>query len=335
MTRRDELVVGATILAALVTVVGGALWLSQAHLGRAAEVSTARFHTVGGLGVGDPVVLRGVRVGRVKEIRLGEENWVEAELQIYQNATLPAKPAIIAASGSLFGEWQASIVPFDQPIDDPAIRRDLDEAAAAGGDLWPGATLPDIGQLTAQAGRIAGDIASVSSRIQTAFDSAAVTEVQKSVRDFGRVADQLARFTQQQSSILGNVGQNLQQGSDVLAEAAQSLSKSLARVDSATNEGELVTILSNAQAAAVNVREATQNLKDLMAVAHENQASIGRIIQSADTLMTRISDRRGTAGLLLGDTTLYVETTKAVLQFQRLLADIQANPRRYFSFKVF
>ena len=335
MNRRDELVVGATIVATLVIVVGGALWLSQAQFGRAGQEYAARFRTVGGLGVGDPVVLRGVRVGRVKEIRLGEKNWVEAGLQIYQDATLPVRPAIIAASGSLFGEWQASIVPFDQPIDDPSLRRDLDEAAAVGGGFWPGATLPDIGQLTAQAGRIAGDIASVSNRIQAAFDSTAVQEVQKSVRDFGRVADQLARFTQQQSSILGNVGENLRQGSDVLADAAQSLSKSLARVDSATNEGELTTILSNAQASAVNVREATQNMKDLMAVAHANQASIQRIIESADTMMTRIRDRRSTAGLLLGDTTLYVQATKAVMQFERLLADMQANPRRYFSFKVF
>lgn len=335
MIKRDEIVVGATIVLAIVTIVGGALWLGQTHLGGAEQDYTARFRTVGGLGVGDPVVLRGVRVGRVRQIRLGEESWVEADLQIYDVSALPARPAIIAASGSLFGEWQASIVPFDQPIDDPNLRRELDEAATVGGEAWPGATLPDIGQLTAQAGRIATDIATVSSRIQTAFDSTAVLSMQESIRDFGRVADQLARFTQQQSAILGDVGSNLRQGSDVLAEAAQSLSKSLARVDSATNEGELVTILSNAQAAAVNLREASQSLRSVMTVAGDNQASIQRIIESADTVMTRLRDRRSTAGMLLGDTTLYVETAKAVVQLQQLLADIKANPRRYFTFKVF
>src|SRR5262245_7299167 len=267
MKQRDDVIVGATVLIALIVIVGGALWLGQAHLGRTEQVYTARFRTVGGLSPGDPVVLRGVRVGRVRAIRLGQQNWVEAELQIYDASSIPARPAVIAASSSLFGEWQAGIVPFDQQLDDPTIRKDLDDASRAGKDLWPGAALPDIGQLTAQAGRIAGDIASVSSRIQSAFDSQAVGELQKSMRAFGRVADQLSRFTQQQTNILGEVGTNLRQGSDVLADAAQSLSKSLARVDSATNQGELTTILSNAQQAAVNMREASQNFNQLMKVA--------------------------------------------------------------------
>ena len=98
MKHRDELVVGVTVLAALVLVVGGSLWLSRADFTRGTSTYAARFRTVGGLGVGDPVVLRGVRVGRVSQIRLGERNWVEAQFQIYGDVTLPAHPAIIAAS---------------------------------------------------------------------------------------------------------------------------------------------------------------------------------------------------------------------------------------------
>lgn len=335
MKRRDEIVVGAVVLIALVTIAGGALWLAESQLGGGGEVYVARFRTVGGLGVGDPVVLRGVRVGRVREIRLAPGNWVETELQIYEGVTLPPKPAVIAASASLFGEWQAGIINLEQPVDDPIVQRDLEEAMRDGGDRWPGATLPDIGQLTAQAGRIAADIASVSSRIQTTFDSQAVLELQQAIRDFGRVSERLTQFTQQQTEILGEVGINLRQGSDVLADAAQSLSNSLARVDSATSQGQLLAILNSTQAAAQNMAQAAAEFRALVNAARENQASLTRIIEGADSVATRLRDRTGTLGLLVGDSTLYVETRLAVAELRKLLADIQANPRRYFKFSVF
>ena len=335
MKRRDELVVGVTVFGALVLVVAGTLWLSQADLARGATTHSARFRTVGGLGVGDPVVLRGVRVGRVAGIRLGERNWVEADVQIYGDVALPADPAIVAASASLFGEWQAGIISLAQAPDDPNVRRDLAEAVAEGDELWPGATLPDIGQLTAQAGRIATDIASVSSRIQQAFDSTAVMQLQESIRDFGRVADQIAQFTEQQTDVLRGVGERLDEGSSVLSRAAVSLEASLARVDSATNQGELTRILENTQVASEHVAEATRGFNELVGAARDNQQSLVRVIHAADSVMTRIQNRAGTIGLLVGDSTLYVETALAVQQLRSLLADIQANPRKYFKFSVF
>ncbi len=335
MKRRDELVVGATILIAAGVVVAGALWLSQAHLAGRAELHRARFRTVGGLTAGAPVVLRGVRVGRVREIRLGERNWVEAQLEIYEGVALPANPAVIAASASLFGEWQAGIISRDQTIDDPNVRRDLEEALAEGEDAWPGSTLPDIGQLTAQANRIATDIQTVSSRVQTVFDSQAVRELQEAIRDFGGVVDNINRLTEQQATLMGEVGSNLREGSDVLADAARRLQTSLARVDEATEQGELTTILDNAATASARVREASQDFRELIAVARENQASIVRVIQGADTVISRLQDGRGTLGLLLSDSTLYREATATVIQLRQLLADIERNPRKYFKFSVF
>jgi phospholipid/cholesterol/gamma-HCH transport system substrate-binding protein len=333
--RRDELVVGATVFAALALIILGALWLSEAELGRGGETYTARFRTMGGLGVGDPVVLRGVRVGRVSQIRLGERNWVEAEVEVYRGVVLPPRPAIIAASASLFGEWQAGIINLDQIPDDPNVRRELAEAAAEGGALWPGATLPDIGQLTAQANRIATDIASVSSRVQEAFDSTAVSRLRAAIGDFGRITDQIARFTEQQTSMLSGVGQRLEQGSGLLTDAARSLQSSLARVDSATNRGELARILENTQVASEQMAVASRGVQELVGAARDNQQSLVRMLVAADSVMTRIQNRQGTLGLLVGDSTLYVETTLAVQQLRSLLADIQANPRKYFRFSVF
>ncbi len=335
MKRENEFAVGLAVIAAFCAVVGGALWLSGAHFGRTEAVYTARFRTVGGLGVGNPVVLRGVRVGRVEAIRLASGNWVEADLKIYSGVSIPPRPAVIAASASLFGEWAASLYSLDELPDDPNVRRDLAEARAAGGTRWPGATLPDIGQLTAQASRIATDIATVANRVQTAFDSTAVDELRRSIRDFGQVADRLVQVTNEQAGVISRVGTNLRSGSDVLAQAATNLQSTLGRVDSATNQGQLAAILNNTAAASHDLRQSSQDMRDLLDAAHRNQESLVRVLVAADSVMSRIANRSGTLGLLVADSSLYRETTLTMIQLRQLLSDIQANPRKYFTFSVF
>src|SRR6266704_692453 len=107
------------------------------------------------------------------------------------------------------------------------------------------------------------------------------------------------------------------------------------RVDSATNQGQLATILNNSAATSANLRSASQDFRDLLDAAHKNQESLVRVLTSADSVMTRIANRSGTLGLLVSDSTLYRETTLTMIQLRQLLSDIQANPRKYFSFSVF
>src|SRR3989441_7399041 len=241
----------------------------------------------------------------------------------------------MAASASLCGEWPATLISSEPPPVDPNIRQALEEAQAVGGGKWPGAPLPDIGQLTAQASRIATDIATVSSRIQSAFDSEAVLELRRSIKDFGQVANRIARVTNEQANVLGSVGQNLQQGSEVLAKAATNLQTTLGRVDSATNQGQLATILNNSAATSTDLRAASQDFRELLDAAHKNQESLVRVLVSADSVMSRIANKTGTLGLLVADSTLYRETTLTMIQLRQLLSDIQANPRKYFTFSVF
>jgi phospholipid/cholesterol/gamma-HCH transport system substrate-binding protein len=333
--RENEFAVGLAVIVAFAVVVSGALWLSNVHLGSTEAARTARFRTVGGLSVGNPVVLRGVRVGRVEQIRLAPGGWVEADLKIYSGVALPERPAVIAASASLFGEWAASLVSLDQLPNDPNVRAAIAEAQAVGGTRWPGATLPDIGQLTAQASRIATDIATVSSRVQSAFDTEAVNDLRRSIRDFGQIADRLVKVTNEQADVIGSVGSNLKATSDALGRASNNLQNTLGRVDSATNQGQLAAILNNTAAASHDVRQASQDVRDLMDAAHRNQESLVRVLVAADTVMSRIANRSGTLGLLVADSTLYRETTLTMIQLRQLLSDIQANPRKYFQFSVF
>jgi ABC-type transporter Mla subunit MlaD len=319
MKRGNEFLVGLAVVLALAVIVAGALWLSESGLGHKEQVYTARFRTVGGLGVGAPVSLRGVKVGRVEQIRLGEDNWVEADLKIRTDV----------------GEWEASIVSGDQPQEDPSVRFMLAEATKAGGAAWPGATLPDVGQLTAQAGRIAGDIALLADRVETAFDSAAVQDLRGTLSDFAKTVSKLEEFTRRQTGRIDVVTTNLATTSDHFSGASRSLESTLVRVDSATSGGQLNAILNSGRDASADFRQSAADLRELMATLHSNEASLVRVLTTADTLLMRMQSGRGTLGLLTADSTLYRETTATVVQLRQLLTDIQANPRRYFKFSVF
>jgi phospholipid/cholesterol/gamma-HCH transport system substrate-binding protein len=334
MKGRNEFLVGLVILIGLAAVLGGALWLGQSDFGKRQQVHPARFKTVGGLTPGVPVTYRGVRVGRVEAIRLAGD-WVEADLTVATGVDLPAQPAVIAASKSLFGEWTAIIVSRDQPFDDPNVRQMIDQAAAAGGTPWPGATLPDVGQLTAQAGRIATDIAAVAERVQTTFDSTAVRELRGSIRDFSQVVNRLLQFTETQTGRLNQVTGNIDSASSAVRSASLDLRALVARADSATDSGQLQTLMNNAVQSSGDVRQATGDLRSLLAAARSHEANLIGTLIAVDSVMERIQAGQGTLGMLSRDSALYNETTDAMRDLRQLIRDIQANPRKYFKFSVF
>jgi phospholipid/cholesterol/gamma-HCH transport system substrate-binding protein len=333
--RSNEFAVGLAVLAALALVIGGALWLSETDVNQKKATYAARFRTVGGLGVGGPVTLRGVKVGRVEAIRLVENEWVETEFSIDRAVELPRNPAVISASASLFGEWTANIVPLEPLPTDPNLRNALIESDQAGGEAWAGATLPDIGQLTAQASRIAGDVADVTQRIGQAFDSTALRNLQQSVKDLATISGRLVKFANAQTDRMDRVSQNVATSADAFTGVAQSFRGAVARLDTATSDNQLKDILDNSRTTSADIRVAAADLRSLMAAARANQASLVRVLQAADSLMTKLQAGNGTFGMLTSDSTLYHETTKTVIQFRELLADIQAHPNKYLKISVF
>lgn len=335
MKRSNEFAVGLAVLAALALVIFGALWLSETDVNQKEATYTARFRTVGGLGVGAPVTLRGVRVGRVEAIRLVENEWVETEFSVDREVDLPPKPAVISSAASLFGEWSASIVPFEPLPTDPNVRAALIESDQAGGEAWPGATLPDIGQLTAQASRIAGDVGDITNRIGQAFDSSALASMQQSVKDLAVISQRLVTFANAQTTRIDRVSQNVATTSDAFAGVARTFQGAVARLDTATADNQLKDILNNGRASSTDLRQAAADLRSVMTAARENQASLVRVMVQADSLMMQLRSGNGTMGLLASDSTLYRETTATVIQFRELLTDIQANPRKYLKISVF
>lgn len=334
MRRANETLVGAAVLGAIVLLVIGSVWLSQRRFGRDDRVLEARFRTIGGLNAGSPVLMRGVRIGRVEGVALGAQNWVNVAIRLRGDVRLPARPVAIISSTTLFGDWGVDIQNADQP-DDPEVRRQLAEAEAVGRDRLPGATLPDIGQLTAQAGRIAGDIATLSARVQDAFDTSSARRLRLAFADLSALSRRLSRIAAGQETTLAVIGDNLEIGTASLERTAAALERTVRRADSASSGDQLRRIFSNTDSVAQDLRTIANNLRSFSAAAATQQEAMVRILANLDSSVQRMQEGRGTLGMLSRDSSLYVEALGVVREMRRFLAQCRENPRSCFSFSVF
>jgi phospholipid/cholesterol/gamma-HCH transport system substrate-binding protein len=142
-------------------------------------------------------------------------------------------------------------------------------------------------------------------------------------------------FADAQTSRIDRVSRNVATTSDAFAGVARTFQQAVARLDTATSDGQLEDILANGQASSADLRQAAADMRSVMAAARENQVSLVRVMQQADSLVTRIQQGNGTLGMLATDSTLYREATATVIQFRELLTDIQAQPRKYLKISVF
>jgi phospholipid/cholesterol/gamma-HCH transport system substrate-binding protein len=332
MKRASDFAVGGSIVAVSAAIIMATLWLNQTELRRRDEL-VALFRDVGNARVGAPLVIRGVRAGRLQSMEL-DETWVRVRFSLDRNIVVPENPVVLLNESSLFGEWQATVLERGALPRDVNVRQQIDAADAAG-DYVPGATLPDIAQLTAVAGRIAGDVAALADRVDTAFDAAAARELRLSIRNFARMSNVLSEAARAQSSNLDAAALDVRVGVRSLLAAADRVRDVAARFDSSTARGEVNRIVQDAGEAARQLRQASSNVLRLSGQLDTAQATLVSVLSNSDTLVRRLRAGQGSLGMFLTDSSLYYQTDSLLTQLRRLVADVQANPRKYLRVSVF
>jgi phospholipid/cholesterol/gamma-HCH transport system substrate-binding protein len=334
MKRANDFAVGLTIIVGTVVLIAATLWVKQADFGRDRSTVVARFHDVGGVRIGTPVVVRGVRAGRVEGMELADSAFVLAKMALDPGVELPLDAVVLLNESSLFGEWQATITSRDAVGRDEDVKRQIAETSRDDGVL-PGATLPDIARLTAVAGRIAGDVASVAERVEVAFDDQAARELRTSVRSFSEMSTILAQSVREQSNNLTTVSSDVRGGVQSLVRSAELLKAVAERFDSSTSRGEVKNIVSDAGEAARQLREASRRLAVMSAQLERSQVRLESFLATSDSIARKIQAGEGSLGMLLNDPSLYRNADSALRQLNLLLADVQKNPRRYINLRIF
>lgn len=335
MKRANDFVVGLTVLLGAALIIAATLWVKQADLRNRKETASARFRDVGNVRVGATVVLRGVRAGRIERIELGKSGWVEVTMGLDPEVTLPRDPVVLLNESSLFGEWQATITEESAIPRDEVVTRQIAESRLAGGDMLPGATLPDIAQLTAVAGRIAGDVASVAGRFEVAFDDQAARELRSSIKNFATLSATLQQTVRAQSQNLDALSGDLRLGMDRLASSAETVQRVAQRIDSSTATGEVRRIVDDVATAAAQLKEASNEIREMSKQLSKSQGRLESVLTSTDSVITKINSGQGTVGLLVNDPRMYRNTDSLLTELRSLVADFKSHPKKYVNLRVF
>jgi phospholipid/cholesterol/gamma-HCH transport system substrate-binding protein len=334
MKRTNDFLVGAVVLLVIFTLTGATLWVKQTDFGERRARVVARFRDVGNARVGNAVVIRGVRAGTIEAIELARGGWVHVRMNLDHSMPLPGTPVVLLNESSLFGEWQATITTRSALPHDETVQAQVQESSG-GGDVLPGATLPDIAKLTAVAGQIAGDVANVAGRVEVAFDERAARELRTSIRNFADLSTTLSHTVRAHAGDLDTLSRGLQTAVASLNRTAVSAEAMASRVDSSASAGEIRQIVDDMAHAAAELRRATAQVRMMSEQLSKTQGRLDSFLTSGDSVFDKLNSRDGSLGLLLNDPSLYRNSDSLLIQLRGLASDFQKNPKKYLSVRLF
>jgi phospholipid/cholesterol/gamma-HCH transport system substrate-binding protein len=331
MKRSQEVLVGVVVILGVVLVVLGTIWLQGLKPGREEFEQVARFEQVGQLLEGGTVKLRGVPIGRVEDIELDPDgNGVLVTMSIRNDVRLPPEAVAVASPESMFGDWQVEIGSEAWPNFETFAYAEADSSG-----VLRGYALPDISRLTAVADQIARELFKLADRFGKAFTDETATNIREAIENIQAVSEQLTGMVGKQQAALDTVAVNLSRTAVSAGQAAETLDRTFAEVESAIAGGRLTGIVENVRASSARADSLTT---ELMAASRD----LRRMALGADTALRRVGkiaaaveQGEGSLGRLLADTSLYYSLTESTLQLQALLKDIREHPRKYINLTIF
>lgn len=328
MHRKRDVLVGAVVTGGLVVAIVGTIWL-KGGWGRDGQTVSAMTTGVGQLMEGAPVKFRGVNVGQVESVRVTDDGEaVLLDMRIQGELQIPENAALLIAPESMFGDWQAEIVD----------RGDFPRYAfldADGGDVLPGAALPDMSRLTAAADEIAENITTISERVQIAFTEETAMSLRLAITNIERVSQGLSSVLDQQAERFDLLAEGVGESASELGAAARAARTSFERIDRVLAAAQIDSMVVDARNSAQSLSAATGEMASALSEMRAAARSADSTFAKLDRIAGMAEQGEGSLGRLLGDSALALEAEQAVRDLRTLLADIQENPSRYVRLSIF
>lgn len=298
MDRSIEIRVGIIVLAAILALILGLLWLTETQVRDRGYTIEVLFPNAGGLAEGDPVQVGGVLRGRVEGVSL-RANDVLVSLHLQSGTEIRRDARIAIADQGLMGQKFVSIGIGQSP------------EVIQPGEIVNGSTSATVAEAMDQLSDVLASLKRVVAGVETvAGDSVTLVRMRETVDRVSVLANETSAMIRTARPGFESAIENLDASAVEIRKLVEVRGERLGRtIDRAE------TAMAQLDTTMINLRSASNALH---------------------TITSRIEAGEGTLGKLhTDDALLYDEMRKTIKDLDALLLDMQANPRKYLNFSVF
>ena len=253
-TPRREVHVGIFVIAGVLAVLAALFALTDPGMLRGRYHVTTVVQDAGGIRKGDPVRLKGVNIGRIRDFQIESEG-VRVTMELNREYPVPADSRISVVSGGLLQSMVAEVIPGQSG-----------ERLADGGEL-PSVDTPTLDATAEQLGENAD---AVLLRAQALLSDQTVSAVGASAQQMQELLTQLTALAAEQRGQLAALTSSLQRSAVGLEASATrpELARAIARTDSMTLR---------LDAASGSLQQASASLATLTARVEGGEGTLGRL----------------------------------------------------------
>lgn len=253
-TPRREAQVGLFVIVGVLSVLVALFALTDPGMFRGRYHATTMIEDAGGIRRGDPVRLKGVNIGRIRDFQI-EEHGVRVEMELQRKYPIPEDSRVTVVSGGLLQSMIAEVIPgtSDRPLRD-------------GGVMASVAT----GSINDTAERLGEGADTLLVRANLLLSQQTVQAVGASAVQMQEMLTQLTALAAEQRQQLSALTTSLQRSAVGLEASATrpELARAIARTDSLTLR---------LDAASGSLQAASASLASLTARVESGQGTLGRL----------------------------------------------------------
>jgi len=297
--KNQELWVGLFVIVGTLVTLYLLLTLTDAALFRGRYIVSSLVADATGVRKGDPVLMRGVNIGRVQKFVM-RGNRVELYLEIEgEYNVVPTDSRVELVSAGMLGGMVARVIPGSGT------------EMAVNGSVLTGTVPPTLQE---QADNIATEGKKTLTRIQSLLSDPMIDDTHASVKDLDLLLKRLSSIAAEQQKELKALTASMREASENVAKATsrEEIDRAMKRLDA---------LSASAERTSATVETSTKALDAVLGRIQRGEGTLGKMSLD-DSLYTN-----------LNQTLQSVNATS--LEMKNLLADLKANPKKYLKVSVF